>query len=295
MKLSHLLIAVPLGIALCGCTSGKLLVTSVDYQALRTEYAQPDGIPDNAKIAVEYYFNEKGEMQPIVYNLTPEIMMIDQTKSFVIMPGGISKSYYDNTVYTSTDGTFEASTQGTTFNLGAIASILGVGGPVGTLLGATSVSNSSTSGVMRQNSVAITDQPIVNIGPKGSIGLSKAYQIPGIGKGYTSKHNIVDTKNESSPCKFSVCITYSVDDGQNYTKLVTNFYLSSSISEKVDNRKINNAFYRIYDKKPDALAENWFLFNITNNLKAKSENGLEFLEHSQLYDYYIRGYLVDYQ
>lgn len=295
MKLKRF-VYLPIWLVLCSCTSGKLLVTSVDYQAIRTEFAQPERIPNDAKIAVEYYFNDKGELQPIVYNLTDEIMMIDQTKSFVILPGGASKSYYDSNVYTTTSGTYESSTSGTTFNLGAIASILGVGGPVGTLLGATSVNNSSTTGLIRQNSVAITDQPMVNIGPKGSIGMSKAYQIPGIGRDFSSKHHGVDMTSGNSPVKFSVCITYSADEGETFNKLVTNFYLSTSVSEKVHNRKLSLAFNNIYEKKPDALVENWYFFNIPNNIKEKTTDVLgEFLTHSQIYDYYIKGCLVDYQ
>ncbi len=76
----------------CG-TSGKLSVGSVAYQSLRTEFAQPSSIPDDAKIAVEFFFNSKGEMQPVVYNLTSEVLVLDQTKSCVIIPGGRSVSY----------------------------------------------------------------------------------------------------------------------------------------------------------------------------------------------------------
>ncbi len=68
----------------CG-TSGNLSVPRVIYQSIRTEYAQPAVIPENAQIAVTYLFNERGEMQPIVNNLTGDVMIIDQTKSFVIM------------------------------------------------------------------------------------------------------------------------------------------------------------------------------------------------------------------
>ena len=289
-----------LSVLLClftGCsTSGVLSVNSVNYQALRTEFAQSESIPKDAKIAVEYFFNSEGEMQPVVYNLTSEILILDQTKSFVIMPDGMSVSYYDPAVHTSTTGTYSSETGSKSFNLGGITAALGIGGPLSILAGATTLGSSATVGAMSQNSITITDQPKVNIGPKGCIAMSKAYQIPGIGKNGKAIEDFVDIPYKKANTRFSVCITYSVDDGESFDKLVTNFYLSSSISIPVKNRMVSQAFYSIYNRKPDALAENTYLFIIPNNIKSETTNMVgDFLTHTNVYDSYIQGSLTDFQ
>lgn len=284
-------------VLLSGCsTSGKLVVNSVSYQSLRTDFAQPKSISKEAKIAVEYFFNSKGEMQPVIYNLTSGILMVDQTKSFVIMPNGNSVSYYDPTVRTTTTGSYSSTTTGSSFNLGGITSALGIGGPIGALASATSIGSSHTDGIIRQNTVSITDQPQVHIGPKGSVAMSKAYSIEGIGWSTKSRDNIIDIPHGDSNVKFSVCITYSFDDGVTYNKLVTHFYESSHITVPVENRKVSKAFYKIYELKPDALAENMYLFTIPNNIKTVTTDAIgEFLTHSNVYDTYVYGSLIDFQ
>lgn len=284
-------------ILLSGCsTSGKLMVNSVSYQSLRTDFAQPKSIEKDAKIAVEYFFNSKGEMQPVIYNLTSEILTVDQTKSFVIMPNGNSVSYYDPTVHTTTTGSYSSSTTGSSFNLGGITSALGIGGPLGALASATSVGSSQTDGIIRQNTVSITDQPIVHIGPKGSVAMSKAYSIDGVGRSAKSSGNIIDVPHAEANLKFSVCITYSLDEGVSYNKLVTHFYESSHITVPVDNKKVSKAFYNIYDLKPDALAESMYLFTMPNNIKTVTTDVMgDFLTHSNVYDTYIYGSLIDFQ
>lgn len=282
--------------ASCGTTSGTLNVPRVDYQAIRTDFAQPQSIPTSAKIAVEYFINNLGVIQPVVYNRTSEILTIDQTKSFIIMPDGASISYFDPTERISTTSTYDSSTSGASFNLGGIAGALGIGGAVGSLMNATTVGSSGTTGLMRQNTVRIVDQPQVHIGPNGSIAMSKSFTIPGIGTKMDASQQFIDTSSSLSPIKFSICISYSIDEGATYDRLVTHFYVSSQISQKVENRKVSSAFYNIYAKKSDALAENLYMFLIPNNIKASSFNALgEFLSHTNNYDYYLRGSLVDYQ
>lgn len=280
---------------LSSCTSGKLLVSGVGYQSLRTEFAQPEKIPSTAKIAVEYFFNQDGEVQPIVYNLTSEILTLDQTKSFIIMPDGRSVSYYDPNVYTQTEGSFHSTTTGSSFNLGSIAGAVGVGGPIGQILDGINVGKSSTDGIIRQNTVSRTDQPSVNIGPNGSIAMSKAYKIDGIGQYMRLVSQVLDVKRDQSPLKFSICVTYSFDDGKTYDKLVTNFYVGTNLYETVSNKKISDAFNKIYAKKPDALVEPLYIFSLPNNISKQTYDIMgDFLTHSNVYDYYIKGSLIDY-
>lgn len=295
----HLICFFATSLLLCGCTSGKLSVSSVAYQSVRTDFAQPQSIAQDAKIAVEYFFNSDGKMQPVVYNLTSEILTLDQTKSFVIMPDGSSVSYYDPTVHTSTTGTFSSETSGASFNLGGITNALGIGGALGALASATTLGESQTEGIIRQNTVSITDQPLVHIGPKGCVAMSKAYKIQGVGSSAKRGENIIDiSPNSKTAVKFSVCVTYSLDDGANYEKLVTNFYVSSHISIPINNKKVSKAFYRIYELKPDALAENMYLFIMPNSITNRTINemdDLHFISTGNVYDTYIHGSLIDFQ
>ena len=270
---------------LCSCgSSTNLLVSSVNYQAIRTDFAQPTAIPEDAKIIVEYFFNETGNIQPVVYNRTSGIITLDQTKSFIIKPDGTSVSYYDPTVRTQTDGSFGSVTTGSTFNLGGISNALGIGGAFGSLMNATNVSSSQTSGVIRQNSVTITDQPRVNIGPNGCIAMSKAFQVVGIGKTNKDFTNYVDIPMKQSPMQFSICVTYSTDEGETYQKLITHFYVSSQICERIDKGKVSEGFYKIYAQKADALAENMFMFILPNNVTRTNNENV-----------YMRGSLIDFQ
>lgn len=281
---------------LCSCSTKNLLISGVNYQSIRTEFAQPSEIPSDAKIAVEFFFNYDGEMQPVVYNLTDEVMTIDQTKSFVIMPDGQSVSYYDPNTYSSTEGSFSSQTNSSTLNLGAVTSALGIGGPLGTLAGGISVGNSDTNGSYSQNTVTRIDQPKVNIGPKGRIAMSKAFKINGIGRSHFNTESYVDVNSKQSAVRFSVCVSYSVDDSNTFEKLVTNLYVSSNIYEKADMKNVSSAFNNIYKNKPDALVENMFMFLIPNNIEAVTTDVMyEFLIHTNINDSYVRGSLVDFQ
>lgn len=124
----------------------------------------------------------------------------------------------------------------------------------------------------------------------------KAYTISGIGDVSNMKGNYIDVSPQASNVKFSVCVTYSLDDGKTFNKLVTNFYVSSHITVPVIDRKVSNAFNSVYEQKPDALAENVYLFMIPNNIKTETHDVMgEFLVHSNIYDSYIYGSLIDFQ
>ena len=74
---------------LTSCGTKKVLNANiVGYQSVRTRHAQPTPerpIPKSAEIAVVYTISETGEITAVVYNRTPNTMVIDQTKSFFNM------------------------------------------------------------------------------------------------------------------------------------------------------------------------------------------------------------------
>ncbi|MDE6309910.1 MAG: hypothetical protein K2L81_06935, partial [Muribaculaceae bacterium] len=137
---------------------------------------------------------------------------------------------------------------------------------------------------------------LINVGPKGVMAMSKAYSVSGVGR--TSKYydNFTDVSPTKSLVRFSVCISYSIDDGQSFEKLVTNFYVSSNINEKADMKSVSKAFNKIYANKPDALVENMYMFIIRNNIeKATTDVMDDFLIHTDINDTYVKGSLVDFQ
>lgn len=297
--LSRLLI-IPLLCMLGSCKTFKLDISSVGYQSIRTTFAQPEKIPEEAKIAVEYFINDRGEILAVVYNLSDEIITIDQTKSFLIDTTSQSISYYDPTVTSTTAGNFKSGTTGASFNLGVISSMFGIGGLLGNLLNATTLSGSRTAGAFSSNTVTVTDQPEVRIGPKGRMVMSKQFPITGVGRKYITpqSNSYNDCLPSTSPLKFSICVSYSMDD-EVEKRLVTDFYVNSNIVISDNPWKVNDAFHKIYADKTDALAEPSFMFVIKTNLNVKDARsmGLKLQESdfSEIYDSYFHGSLIDYQ
>lgn len=286
------------GLALVSCSSGKLIVSSVGYQSIRTTFAQPKKIPDSAKIAVEYFINPQGELLAVVYNLSNDIITIDQTKSFLIDTNGQSLSYYDPTIKTTTSGSFNAETTSTSLNLGLISNIFGLGGPLGNILNSTTIGSASTNGIFQSNTVTISDMPQVRIGPRGNMAMSKQFKIAGVGKGQfnTGSNNFINCKSNNSPLRFSVCISYSLEDAP-MNKLVTDFYVNSSILESCSTGKVSDSFSRIYSAKTDALVEPSYIFVINTNLPTKPVENFygDIINTDCIYDSYVHGSLIDYQ
>ena len=266
----------------------KLETSSVAYQSVRTRYAQPtqsSPIPDDAKIAVAYTISSEGELTAIVYNRTSEIMTIDQTMSFFVNSDGKSTSYYDPTVRTTSTTDLSSKTKGAGINLGAIAGALNIGGVVGDIARGVNVGGSGTSGTSVTNATYIADQPRVSIAPHGNGAMSKVFKVTGIGKQVLKGKNIVATclKENESYCKFSVCITYSVDNGATFERLVTDFYADSMVIIPVTNHgNVNEALQKLYQTKTDCLNAPWYMINFNYNIDYGTSD-------------FARGIIYDYQ
>lgn len=275
-----------------------LEVSWVGYRSVRTSFAQPKKIPDSAKIGVEYFIDAKGVLLAVVYNLSQEIITIDQTKSFLVNTNGISQSYFDPTITASTTGTMSSETTGLTFNLGAISNAFGVGGALGSLLGGTSLGYSTTNGSFSSNTVIVRDMPTISIAPRGKMIMSKQFEIHGVGieqreKGKQPELEFPDATMSQSPLKFSVCISYTIENEPNPKKLVTEFYVNSALIESVQAGKVSGGFRKIYNIKPDALVEPSFVFVVKTNIP--EEKNSDFGQGGKIHNVYLRGSLVDYQ
>lgn len=275
---------------LSSCSAGNLVVSQVDYQSVRTSYAQPKEVPQSAKIVVRYLIGPSGTLMVLVNNNTDKIMTIDQTKSFIVNTDGVSTSYYDPTVHTKTSGTSTTTSSGTSINLGAIAGIFGIGS---SLLSGIGIYNGESAGNFSSSTVTIKDQPQIHVAPHGQMVMSKEFRVYGIGHG--QENSYIDVPRKTAPLKFSVCISYALED-EPMDKMVTDFYVNTSYSVPVNNGKVNSAFRQIYEAKPDALAENLYMFNINNNIGTSSTFVFfDEVDGRGIYDKYVQGSLIDYK
>ena len=271
MKLKSLFVALLATLILTSCGSTKLETYSVAYQSVRPVDYKSE-IPDDATIIVAYAFSNDGNLTVAVKNNTDEIMIIDQTKSFLVNSDGQSISYYDPTVRVQSSTSIASNTSGGSVNLGAVAGALGVGGRLGALASGINVGGSSTDGFSTTNTTYFADQPQISLGPKGNGLMSKTYGIKYLGKSTLSSSSERNGQYSSkdSYCKFSVCITYSIDGGETFERIVTDFYANSLIICPVRNHgKVNEALHTVLSSKTDALGEPWWMLyfktSINNN------------------------------
>lgn len=243
--------------------------TGVGYMSIRpTELVDESVTPiEDASIAIYSVISADGSFDVIVQNLTDDVLTIDQTKSFFINPSKQSKSYYDPTVRTHTSTNFTTTGSGKTFNLGGIANAFGIGGVAGSLMKATTVGQSSAVTNGSTYTEVVADLPQVSIGPRGKMALSKTFDI-----GLNSVPTFISATPETSPITFSVCITYSFDDGETYDKIVSDFYCNSNIWAPVENRRTNDAVRRIIELKPNATLEPWFKFTSSRSFGINNLN-----------------------
>lgn len=272
------------------CGSDKLITTKTTYQSVRLAHPKNPESADNAEILLSLNINSDGVISGKVFNLTNDIMIIDQTLSFFVNPTGQSTSYYDPTLRTETISDLSSATSGASVNLGAVSNALGIGGQIGSLLRGVNVGGSSTNGQTVTNTTYIADQPRVSIGPKGSIALTKEFKINRLGTNMADLLEILppcDDHYESyseSPVRFSVCITYSLDGGNTFKNITTEMYMNSEIIAPIQNGEINQSLRTIYANKADAIYEPWWMIYVPNNVTENSH-----------FDTYVQGTLIDFQ
>lgn len=268
MNLTKKLITVSLTVCLTSCNTSTLVTQSVAYQSVRPVNYKPE-IPQDAKIICAYSITENGEIVVAVKNNTDEIMIIDQTKSFLVNSDGTSISYYDPTVRVTSNTSTTSETRGRSLNLGAVAGALGIGGTLGTLASGINVGGADTDGFSTTNTTYFADQPQISLGPKGEGFMSKEYAVDYLGKSFLSnsseRNNTFTSSN--SYCRFSVCISYSLDGGKSFDKIVTDFYANSWIVCPVRSHgRVNEALRNILNSKTDCLNESWWLLYFNDNI-----------------------------
>lgn len=258
----------------CQMYKHSLTTQSVAYQSVRPVNYKAE-IPQDAKIVCAYSFTNDGKIVVVVRNNTDEVMIIDQTKSFLVNSNGKSISYYDPTVRVTSETSSSSVTQGGSVNLGAVAGALGIGGALGTLASGVNVGGSGTDGLSSTNTTYLADQPQISLGPKGMGTMSKSFDIQKLGRSHisssTAQNNTYTPSN--SYCKFSVCISYSLDGGNSFDKIVTDFYVNSWIVCPVEKYgRVNDALRNVMSSKSDCFNEPWWLLYFVDNLSKGNDD-----------------------
>lgn len=272
----------------------QIKVTDVTYQSVRNKNEAlntPREIPDSAKIYIDYNISQHGILTVNIKNLTDEIMIIDQTKSFVVNSDGTSTPYYDPTVKTKTVTDLSSNQVGGSVNLGAVGGAIGIDGTVGQILNGINVGSSTTSGQSVANTTYSVELPQLNIAPKGRISL-KNFGISNLGYIFTetvatenkSRKNIINTgyTPANSYCTFSVCISYSIDEGKTFQKLISEFYANSVIVIPVKSkREVNEALREVLKAKRDYMNEPFWI----QNFKVNDNSAQSLRYNSKLYNF----------
>lgn len=249
------IIAGTLSLLLTGCSTYRPC-TQIDYLSIRPTIAVSESsIPEDASIIVYTILKPSGDVDVVVENLTDDVLTIDQTKSFFINNSGTSIAYYDPTVRTSSNTVSSQSSRGGAFNMGGLASAFGIGGIAGTLLNATTIGGSNSSGNSSTYTTVVADLPQVSIGPRGKMALSKTFKID------FPYSNYLEADPQNSPLKFAVSLNYSFDSGKTWEKITNNFYSNSHFKVDVYNRQTNDAIRKLIATKPNATLEPWFIIS----------------------------------
>lgn len=273
----------------CSITRNKTY--SVSYQAIRQKYAQPtpeNPIPDEAKIAVAYTISSNGELTAIVYNRTSEIMTIDQTLSFFVNSDGKSTSYYDPTVRTTSTTDLSSSTKGASVNLGSIASAFGIGGTIGQLANGINIGGSGTTGQSITEATYIADLPQVSLAPNSNAAMSKVFTVGAIVDKTDSEIETIKPiiSQSESPCRFSVCISYSIDGGKTFEKIVTEFYMESYINIPLRSEgNVSETLNIIEQNKADMYNVPWFMLWFKDKRGLGNDYNTDRFSTGIIYDY----------
>lgn len=142
----------------------------------------------------------------VLKNLTDKTMLIDLGNSFKLFPDGTFLTFYDNTITTTSSN----SSKGVGLNVGSVASVLGIGGVLGTLAGGVTVGGSGGE----TTSTTQIKERIISIPPRGVYKIEDAFftftgladVIPQLKKGEE-----LDFTEENTPLTKECIFTYSTD------------------------------------------------------------------------------------
>lgn len=115
--------------------------------------------------------------------------------------------------------------KGGSLNLGAVAGVLGIGGVIGQLADGINIGGSGTKGTSVTNATYIADMPKVSLAPFSNGAMSKVFNLKEISSKTMSLAKVVKPliSEQESFCKFSFCVSYSLDGGVTYENWLQTF------------------------------------------------------------------------
>lgn len=233
------------------------------YQSIRKTYRYDN--TENAKIVVAAELSADGVLGIGVQNNTGEIMTIDMVKSFVVTTSGKSLSFYDPTVRVESTTASSSTSNGGSLNLGSVASVLGIGGVVGTLANGINVGGSNTNGVSTTNTTYLSDMPQVSLAPHSVGTMPKVFNVGTIrDKSYTNVPYREISREDAK--KFALVIRWSVDDGKTFETYEQWYYINADFTVPVRSHgQLNAALREILTSKNDCIHEPWWIIYTQNN------------------------------
>lgn len=240
-------------------------VTEVKYQGVRNVREDLEAqVPAEAKIALFYFISKTGQINVFAKNLTDQIMTVDRVKSFYVNFKGQSSPFYNPNVYTTSTATTNSSSTTGSFGigLGAVSSVLGIGGAAGTLMGSSTLGVSSSVGtaVTNSSSTVFIDQKEVSIAPYAEMQIAS---VEGAVFGstflkYYDGPNFQDKKGVNVSVSFTV--SYSFEDG-NSDRLTTIIKTCEILTEIVQKHgRGNEALRKIISTR--SIQPHWCIYNL---------------------------------
>lgn len=256
------------GIAYWGMSDSTILSTpelTVSFECIRNERYFIDG--DHRDSGANAYLGlEGGAYKVCLTNKTNYPLYVDLASCFKV-EGGKGKTWYDDKVISTNSG----GQSGSSLNLGAVTSALGIGGIVGTLAGGIGVGKSNSSGVSTSESM----QRILTIPPMSTVTLpgEKAvsgervlenFEIPHLVKRQLKdeivlrKYAFTDFAQHDSPMRIDYYITYSTTpEFRTYSTVPIHFYIRTVIGCDFAPKYKNND---VGEYESEYLIHSWVTF-----------------------------------
>ena len=287
-----------IALLMTSCGGPKLVVSDVAYQSIRNVHVETrsasEGVPQGKSILLQPIINVFGDIEVHVTNLTDSIMIIDRTKSFFVDTSGESTIYYDPTIRTTTNSVTTGRSGGGNVNVGSVTGALGLGGIAQDILNGVNVGGSKSNANTTSNTVYDIDQPTGAIAPHGRASMGRTFTVASTGKNFLSYLSTQNTSRnktfryygpDDSYCKFSICISYSLNNGVSYEKIVSEYYCNTVILSPVRKEGkdylVNDALREIMSNKADMYDEPWSLLYFNANMTTNKDYQLI----NNLYDY----------
>ncbi len=250
----------------------QLRLSKVSYLSIRSnESKSVKDIPQNATIAILCDVDSNGDVQVFVKNNTDKIMTIDKTKSFFSNSKGNSFAYYDPTVNVVSESTTKGKSTGSSVNLGAIASAVGVNGPVGTALSGVTVSGEDSNSRTTTNTSYYVDQPQISIAPHAKQLIGRTFNESTFCVSNYDSEGFWYTDSQNHSC--NVIVSYSIDEGKSYETISLSLIRNAlSVSPINQFGYVNDALREILSQKNNALDEYWYTICIAGKWRWQMKN-----------------------